>query len=589
MIYCVALTQIRSIQVQVKEMNKVGWMLMDASRERFPEPFEASICAAYVILKARERELVDVADISVFLAECGTPKRIRSLICMTIEKAWNLYRPLIASCDVESLKEFLTSDVRDLRRYVVSTPYEIQSLTFKLLGLSPSDAFADFGSDIGNVLINALHDVGVKSALGYEISQETATLAEMRLDAAGYQKKAAVLRQNVFAVNPKDATFDKVFCSPPLGMKFMDDCIRTYVTSKAALPELRPSCSSTWIFALRALDSLKPTGKGVVIVNDGSLFNQTELSCRKYLMDRNLIEAVISLPTPIFAGTGIATSIVLLNPSKKDTSVLMVDASQLGRRGKGLVVLSEREIDQIADIVMSGKQNEGIPYERIEANVVAREEFILHPRRYIKSDVVKLEFPDSKPLKELVVSIRRGSSLTPHELSILTAPERTPFHYITQANIKDGIIEKDIPSLKSMPPAKAAYCAKNGDIILTQVGRPIKCAVACLNDGEQLLIGSNQYIITPDERRIDPFFLKTFFDSAIGQTVLAQISVGVAQPAIALRDLNEIRIPVVPMEKQKSIALAYRARQDEVEILRRKLDRSLSALNGVFEEMIKED
>jgi type I restriction enzyme M protein len=171
----------------------------------------------------------------------------------------------------------------------------------------------------------------------------------------------------------------------------------------------------------------------------------------------------------------------------------------------------------------------------------------------------------------------------------LTAPERTPFHYITQANIKDGIIEKAIPSLKSMPPAKAAYCAKNGDIILTKVGRPIKCAVACLNDGEQLLIGSNQYIITPDERRIDPFFLKTFFDSAIGQTVLAQISVGVAQPAIALRDLNEIRIPVVPMEKQKSIALAYRARQDEVEILRRKLDRSLSALNGVFEEMIKED
>ena len=60
-------------------------------------------------------------------------------------------------------------------------------------------------------------------------------------------------------------------------------------------------------------------------------------------------------------------------------------------------------------------------------------------------------------------------------------------------------------------------------------------------------------------------------------------------PAIALRDLREVMIPVVPMPTQKKIAATYRARLEEVEQLRRRLDQSLCALNGVFEDLVKED
>ena len=569
--------------------SKVTWALTDALRGRFVEPFVASLCLAYVCIKAREKELVDVPNLASFLDECEVPERVRTLILNMFEKEWNAYRSLVASFDLESLRQFMASREADSRRYAYTAPLDIRRLAFKLIDLSHEDTFADFRCDIGSSLITALQEFGVNSADGYESSYEFAPIAEMRLDAIGCASRGNVVMQNLFAVAPNAKKYDKAYCCPPFGTRIMDADIRAYVSDKAALPELRPSCSATWIFALRALDSLNENGKCAMIVNDGSLLNQAELTCRKYLVDRNLVEAVIALPSPIFSGTGVSASIVLLNPSKNDTAVLMVDATQKGRKEKGAVVLSPEEINAIVNAVRNGIADGKIEIKSVAPKAIALDEYILHPRRYINTDLVELEFPNAQPLKNLVSGIRHGSSLTPHALAELTAPEYTMFRYATQANIKDGTIEADATYLKEMPSAKESYCANNEDVILTKAGRPIKSAVVNLGGGERLLVSSNQYIITPNTKVIDPYYLKTFFDSAMGQSVLSQISVGVGMPAIALRDLNEIKIPVLPMETQKRIAATYQARQREVEELRRRLDQSLLALNGVFGEIAAGD
>jgi len=45
------------------------------------------------------------------------------------------------------------------------------------------------------------------------------------------------------------------------------------------------------------------------------------------LVDNNFVDAVIQLPSDLFFGTGIATCILVLKKSKKDNSVLFIDAS----------------------------------------------------------------------------------------------------------------------------------------------------------------------------------------------------------------------------------------------------------------------
>ncbi len=576
--------------MRTNEGNSKGtWALMDVLRAKVAKPFVASLCLAYVCIKCREKGLVDVPNLASFLDECGMTGHVRELILGNLEREWNDYRSLVASHDLESLRQFMASSDADSRRYSYSAPHDVQRLAFKLIGLSHEDTFADFRCDIGSSLIMALQEFGVKAADGFEISHEAAPMAEMRLDAVGYASQSDVVMQNLFAVAPNAKKYDKAYCCPPFGTRIMDADIRAYVSDKAALPELRPSCSATWIFALRALDSLNENGKCAMIVNDGSLLNQAELTCRKYLVDRNLVGAVIALPSPIFSGTGVSASIVLLNPSKNDTTVLMVDATQLGRKEKGAVVLSPEEVNAIVNAVRNGIADGNIEVKSVAPKAIALEEYILHPRRYINTDLVELEFPNAQPLKNLVSGIRHGSSLPPHVLAELTAPEYTMFRYATQANIKDGMIEADGTYLKEMPNDKDEYCAKDMDVILTKAGRPIKSAVVNLGIDERLLVSSNQYIITPNTKEIDPYYLKTFFDSAMGQSVLSQISVGVGMPAIALRDLKEIKIPVLPMETQKRIAATYQARQREVEELRRRLDQSLLALNGVFGEIAAGD
>lgn len=575
--------------MRTNEGNSKGtWALMDVLRAKVAKPFVASLCLAYVCIKCREKGLVDVPNLASFLDEYGVTGHVRELILGNLEREWNDYRSLVASHDLESLRQFMASSDADSRRYSYSAPHDVQCLAFKLIGLSHEDTFADFRCDIGSSLIMALQEFGVKAADGFEISHEAAPMAEMRLDAVGYASKSDVVMQNLFAVAPNAKKYDKAYCCPPFGMRILDKDIRAYVSGKAALPELRPSCSTTWIYALRALDSVNADGQCAMIVNDGSLLNQVELACRKYLVDRNLVEAVISLPFPIFSGTGVSASIVLLNPSKKGSSVLMVDATQLGRKGKGTVALPPEDVNAIVNTVRNGIAEGNIEARGVEPKEIERDKYILHPRRYINTDLVELEFPKTKPLKNLV-SIRQGSSLPSHVLAGLTVPERTMFRYATQANIKDGMIEAEGTYLKEMPDDKGECCAKNMDVILTKAGRPIKSAVVNLGIDERLLVSSNQYIITPNTKVIDPYYLKTFFDSAMGQSVLSQISVGVGMPAIALRDLKEIKIPVLPKETQKRIAATYQARQREVEDLRRRLDQALRALNGVFGEIAASD
>ena len=52
-----------------------------------------------------------------------------------------------------------------------------------------------------------------------------------------------------------------------------------------------------------------------------------ERKIRKYLIDNNYVDCIIQLPDNLFFGTTIATCIMVLKKSKKDNTVLFIDAA----------------------------------------------------------------------------------------------------------------------------------------------------------------------------------------------------------------------------------------------------------------------
>ena len=92
--------------------------------------------------------------------------------------------------------------------------------------------------------------------------------------------------------------------------------------------ELPPESNANYAFILTALQLIDD--KSVLLLPCGVLTteNKQEKEIRKYLVDKNLIEAVITCPDKMFEATSIPTCIMVFNKHKQTTDIAMVDMRQ---------------------------------------------------------------------------------------------------------------------------------------------------------------------------------------------------------------------------------------------------------------------
>ena len=115
---------------------------------------------------------------------------------------------------------------------------------------------------------------------------------------------------------------------------------------------LAPKGKADYAFLLHDLYHLKPDGIMTIVLPHGVLFRGGEEGeIRKNLLEFNNIDAIIGLPANIFFGTGIPTIIMVLKQKKKNSDVLIIDASKgFAKVGKNNV-LRACDIKKIVDTV----------------------------------------------------------------------------------------------------------------------------------------------------------------------------------------------------------------------------------------------
>ena len=99
--------------------------------------------------------------------------------------------------------------------------------------------------------------------------------------------------------------------------------------------------------------------KGVIVVPSKVLFsNQSSYKEFRETLRKGGLKAIISLPA---IKPGVAISISLLYIDKDyDGLVQVVDASSMGKKIRGITVISEKDVEHIFDIIIHNKQEEGI-------------------------------------------------------------------------------------------------------------------------------------------------------------------------------------------------------------------------------------
>ncbi|MEQ8324025.1 MAG: type I restriction-modification system subunit M [Vicingaceae bacterium] len=147
---------------------------------------------------------------------------------------------------------------------------------------------------------------------------------------------------------------------------------------------------------------LKQDGKAGVVLPHGTLFRSgTEGKIRQGLLEADLVEGIVGLPSALFYNTGIPASIWIINKNKTEAQkgkVVIIDASSDYKEGKNQNELLEEHIEKI---VSAYDENEEVDkYMRVvDTSEIVENDYNLNISRYIDTSEPE-EIVDIKAVHE---------------------------------------------------------------------------------------------------------------------------------------------------------------------------------------------
>ena len=215
---------------------------------------------------------------------------------------------------------------------------------------------------------------------GQEINHTTYNLARMNmfLHNINYDKfniqLGDTLTQPSFG---DDKPFDAIVSNPPYSVKWIGSDDPTLINDDRFAPAgvLAPKSKADFAFVLHALSYLSSRGRAAIVCFPGIFYRGgAEQKIRKYLVDNNYVETVISLAPNLFYGTTIAVTILVLSKHKTDTNIQFIDASgeEFFKKETNNNVMLDDHIAKIMELFDS-KQNvdhvaASVPLEKVAAN-----------------------------------------------------------------------------------------------------------------------------------------------------------------------------------------------------------------------------
>lgn len=315
----------------------------------------------------------------------------------TTEKA-NLHPDEISNLEMgyifeEIIRRFSEAHNEDAGQHY--TPREVIQLMVNILFYDDNDILSgnnvaktiyDPACGTGGMLSVAeeyLHSLNASTELvsfGQEINDQTFAIckADMLIKGnnADYIKDGNTLSDDQFVGN----TFDYILSNPPFGREWKNEKAKVEEEAKkgfagrfgAGLPA---ASDGQMLFLMTAISKMKDISQGgsrIAIIHNGSpLFTGDAGSgpsnIRKYILENDLLEAIVALPNDIFYNTGIATYIWVLSNKKAGTvregKVQLINANELyEKRRKALGNkrndIPEKYIEEITQIYGDFKESD---------------------------------------------------------------------------------------------------------------------------------------------------------------------------------------------------------------------------------------
>lgn len=197
--------------------------------------------------------------------------------------------------------------------------------------------------------------------------------------------------------------YNTVISNPPYSQSWvpqMDERFEGY--------KLAPKSKADFAFILDGIHSLNASGTAAFILPHGVLFRgQAEGDIRRKLIEDNLLDAVIGLPSNLFTNTGIPVCILVFKKNRANTDILFIDAQKDFVKHKNKNVMTAEQVEKV---IKAYKERADI--ERYSSNIsvstILDNDYNLNIPRYIDSFEPE-EIPDAVQLAKDLNEINRES------------------------------------------------------------------------------------------------------------------------------------------------------------------------------------
>lgn len=239
---------------------------------------------------------------------------------------------------------------------------------------------------------------------GQDSNPTTWKLAQMNLAIRGIEANLGSYNADTF-FNDCHPTLraDFIMANPPFNLSgWGADKLRDDVRWQYGMP---PANNANFAWLQHMIYHLAPNGKIGMVLANGALSSQSggEGEIRQNIVNADLVECIVAMPTQLFYTTQIPVSLWFLSKNKKQKGkTLFIDARKLGTMvTRKLRELTDEDIAMIADAYKA--YCEGTLEDQkgfcavVDTEEIAKQDYILTPGRYVG---IEEQEDDGEPFEE---------------------------------------------------------------------------------------------------------------------------------------------------------------------------------------------
>jgi len=359
-----------------------------------------------------------------------------------------------------------------------------------------------------------------------EWNKETWAIAQLRLKAHNKDSSSKFELNDSIKNWNEFQKFDLIVATPPFKMRlqrsFYSDVINdNYRDVESFLID-------------KGIHSLSNNGKLITVFPLSFLFSGGRLvKLKKWLIDNDLIDTIITLPSGLLSNTSIPVCIIIFKTiSSRPGYVKFIDASSFFVKNGPNKLLNDKEL---VELIHEDIENEFLKY--VTTDDIYKNDFDLSVGRYFLKDI-------------------QGTKLSRFTtiMSGFRAPIKEHMKQVQIRNLKDDVFDSILTSdeLENTLVKRGTFKVIDESCLLIATRWNTLKPTYFSYTGDPIVISSAIVALKLHESIVDPTFLINEFSADYVKEQLNSYRVGSVQPMLRKKDLENIKFQLPSMQEQKA-------------------------------------